>query len=116
MKTVGMTTALLAVLVGSVLALSGPAWSDETTGKKENDETKKAIALSATAKVTIHQAIKTASEKVAGKVIEAELEEKTGKAVWEVEIVGTDGKVMEVHVDAMTGAIVATEEKQSGKK
>jgi|CXWL01.1.fsa_nt_gi uncharacterized membrane protein YkoI len=116
MKTVGTTTALLAVLVGSVLALSGPAWSDKTISKKENDETKKAVALSATAKVTIDQAIKTASEKVAGKVIEAELEEKIGNAVWEVEIVGTDGKVIEVHVDAMTGAIVATEEKHSGKK
>jgi uncharacterized membrane protein YkoI len=45
-------------------------------------------------------------------VIEAELEKKHGKAVWEVEIVGEDGKVTEVHVDADSGAVVAAEEKK----
>ena len=71
--------------------------------------------MSKTAKVTVEQAIKTATEKLAGKVIEAELEKKHGKAVWEVEIVGEDGKVTEVHVDADSGAVIdmeAKEEKQ----
>lgn len=100
-----------AVLVGSVLALSAPAWGDEK-GKKEMDETKEAVEMSKTAKVTADQAIKTASEKVAGKVIEAELEKKHGTAVWEVEIVGEDGKVTEVHVDANSGTVIDTEVKE----
>jgi uncharacterized membrane protein YkoI len=108
MKIVGR---VLTVLAGSVLALSVPAWSDDN-GKKEMDETREAVELSKTAKVTVEQAIKTATEKVAGKVIEAELEKKHGKAVWEVEIVGEDGKVTEVHVDADSGAVVAAEEKK----
>ena len=108
MKIVGR---VLTVLAGSVLALSAPAWSDDN-GKKEMDETREAVELSKTAKVTVEQAIKTATEKVAGKVIEAELEKKHGKAVWEVEIVGEDGKVTEVHVDADSGAVVAAEEKK----
>jgi len=108
MKIVGR---VLAVLAGSVLALSAPAWSDDN-GKKEMDETREAVEMSKTAKVTVEQAIKTATEKMAGKVIEAELEKKHGKAVWEVEIVGEDGKVTEVHVDADSGAVVATEEKK----
>jgi uncharacterized membrane protein YkoI len=91
--------------------MSGPAWSNEKNGKKEMEETRKAVELSKTANITVDQAIKTASEKVAGKVIEAELEEKKGKAVWEVEIVNAEGKVTEVHVDAMTGQVVAAEEK-----
>lgn len=102
------------VVVGAVLALGAPAWSDEK-GRKEGGETKKAVELSRTAKVTIDQAIKTATEKVPGTVIETELEEKHGKAVWEVEIVSGDGKVTEVHVDADSGAIVATEEKKEEK-
>ena len=108
MKIVGR---VLAVLAGSVLALSAPAWSDDN-GKKEMDETREAVEMSKTAKVTVEQAIKTATEKMAGKVIEAELEKKHGKAVWEVEIVGEDGKVTEVHVDADSGTVVAAEEKK----
>ena len=109
-KKVGMA---MAAFVGSVLVLSAPAWSGE---KKEMDETKKAVEMSKTAKVTVEQAIKTATEKVAGKVIEAELEKKHDKAVWEVEIVGADDKVKEVHVDADTGAVIDVEEKGAKKK
>lgn len=108
MKIVGR---VLAVLAGSALALSAPAWSDDN-GKKEMDETREAVEMSKTAKVTVEQAIKTATEKMAGKVIEAELEKKHGKAVWEVEIVGEDGKVTEVHVDADSGAVIDTEAKK----
>jgi len=108
MKIVGR---VLAVVAGSAFALSVPAWSDDN-GKKEMDETREAVEMSKTAKVTVEQAIKTATEKIAGKVIEAELEKKHGKAVWEVEIVGEDGKVTEVHVDANSGAVIDTEAKE----
>lgn len=104
----------IAVLVG-VLAVSVPAWSGKDS-KQEMDETKEAVELSKTAKVTIEQAVKTATEKLPGKVIEAELEKKHGKGVWEVEIVGADGKVTEVHVDADTGTVIDMEEKGTQKK
>ncbi len=115
MRMMGKMGTGLALLVGSVLVLSGPAWSD-AKGKKEKDETKEAVEMSKTAKVTVEQAIKTATEKVQGKVIEAELERKHDKAVWEVEIVGADDKVTEVHIDADTGAVIDTEEKGAEKK
>ncbi len=51
--------------------------------------------MAAKAKVTIDQAIKTASEKVAGKVVEAELEKKHDKLLWEVEVVTAENKVMD---------------------
>jgi len=114
MTTMRNIAVSIAVLVG-VLALSVSAWSGKD-GKQEMDETREAVELSKTAKVTIEQAVKTASEKLAGKVIEAELEKKHGKGVWEVEIVGADGKVMEVHVDADTGAVIGMEEKGAHKK
>lgn len=114
MNTRGIPTIFL---VGAALAFAGfigLAWSAEKE-KKEHDA--KVADLVKEAKVTIDQAIKTASEKVQGTVVEAELEKKKGKTVWEVEIVGADGKVTEVHVDAEAGTVVAMEEKhKEGKK
>lgn len=70
------------------------------------------LEMAATARVTIEEAIRTASEKVPGKVIEAELEEKHHTLVWEIEIVTSENKVMEVHIDAKTGAVIDVEEEK----
>lgn len=115
MTAAGKLTTGLALVVGSLLVFGGPAWSG-SKDKKEKDETKEAVEMSKTAKVTIEQAIKTATEKVPGKVIEAELERKHDKTVWEVEIAGADDKVTEVHIDADSGAVIDTEEKGAEKK
>src|SRR5438105_15931278 len=98
MKASAVTTSVFALAVGAILLLSLPAWSDEKEGKEQ-----KAAEMAKTAKVTIDQAIKTASEKVTGTVIEAELEHKHGKTIWEVEIVSADGKVTERHLKVATG-------------
>ena len=105
MKTLGIVTA---GVVGLVLALGSNAWADDKEGK--------ITELVKDATVTIDQAIKTASEKVPGTVVEAELEKKHGKTVWEVEILGADGNVTEVHIDAATGAVIDTEVKKDEKK
>jgi uncharacterized membrane protein YkoI len=103
-------------VIGSMLALSAPAWSDEKGKKDKEKEEAKVSELVKDAKVTIDQAIKTASEKVQGTVVEAELEKKHGKTVWEVEIVAADNKLTEVHIDAATGDVIDTEEKKEEKK
>lgn len=105
---------LMAVVVGVMLALNGPAWSDQK-GKGKKDEVKETIEMAEKAKVTIDQAIKTASEKVAGKVVEAELEKKHNTLVWEVEVVTAENKVMEVHIDAESGALIDVEEEKPEK-
>ena len=105
---------MMALAIGVVLVLNGPAWSDQK-GKGKKDEVKETVEMAATAKVTIDQAIKTASEKVAGKVVEAELEMKHDKLVWEVEVVTVDNKVMEVHIDAESGAVIDVEEEKPEK-
>lgn len=111
MRAWGMITALA---IGSLLAFGAPAWSDK--GKKEKEEEGNVAEMVKDAKVTVDQAIKTATEKVQGTVVEAELEKKHGKTIWEVEIVGTDGKVMEIHIDAGTGAVIDVEDKKDEKK
>jgi uncharacterized membrane protein YkoI len=96
------------VAIGLMAYFSGTAWSDDKEGNITD--------LAKDAKVTIEQAIKTAVEKVPGTVVEAELEKKHGKTVWEVEVLGTDGSVTEVHIDAATGTIIDTEAKKDEKK
>ncbi len=64
----------LAVVGGLVLALGNQDWTDEKI-RNNKDETKGKIEMAA-AKVTIEQAVKTASDKMHGKVIEAELERR----------------------------------------
>ena len=110
MKQQSPTVFALAVLfTAGTLAAAGIAYGGEKerTGKAE---------MAAAAKVTIDQAIKTALEKVSGKIIEAELETTHHKLVWEVDIVTADKKVMEVHIDAETGAVIDVEEENPEPK
>jgi Peptidase propeptide and YPEB domain len=99
--------AIAMIAVGMVFGLGATAWAD--------DKEAKITDLVKEAKVTIDQAIKTASEKAPGTVIEAELEKKHDKTVWEVEVLGADGKVTEVHIDAATGAVIDVEAKKDEK-
>lgn len=101
--------ALALLLAAGTFAFTGPASADE---KEKNGKAE----MAATAKVTIDQAVKTASEKVPGTVIEAELEKKHHKLVWEVEVVTAENKVMEVHIDADSGAVIGVEEEKAKAK
>ena len=103
-----------AVAIGAMLVLNGPVWSDEK-GKGKKNESKEIVKMVAKAKVTIDQAIKTAMEKVPGKVVEAELEKKHNTLVWEVEVVTAENKVMEVHIDAESGAVIEVQDEKSKK-
>jgi len=68
------------------------------------------------ATVPIDQAIKTALEAAPGTVVEAELEKKHDKTVWEVEVLGADGKMTEVPIDAETGTVIDMETKHDKKE
>ena len=98
---------VLPVAIGLALVASGTAWA--------KSDIKQKLQMAESATITIDQAIKTANEKVPGKVIEAELENKHNKAVWEVEIATADNKIMEVHVDSMSGSIIDVEEEGARK-
>lgn len=98
----------LAIAIGA-----GPAWADD------KDKEGHIAELAKGAKVTVTDAVTTATNAVKGTVVEAELEKKHDKTVWEVEVLGDDGKVTEVHIDAVTGQVIDTEakaEKHEGKK
>jgi uncharacterized membrane protein YkoI len=48
---------------------------------------------------------------VPGRVVEAELARKHGTTVWEIEVLGTDGNITKVRIDADSGAVIATKGK-----
>lgn len=49
------------------------------------------------------------AEKVPGRLLEAEFEEEHGRYVYELEILGPDGAVHEVLVDAASGVLLSRE-------
>jgi uncharacterized membrane protein YkoI len=101
-----MRASLGMMLLSALLLSAAPA----AAKKMRNPQTK--IALAKTVKTTIDQAIAKATAKAPGKVFEVELAKKNGKAVWEIEILSEDGKVVEVDVDATTGEVADTEDKE----
>ena len=93
----------LMVLV-SVVALSAPAAAQKKDEPKANSLLKQA-------KVTEEAARQAALAKVPnGKITEGELEKEGGKLIWsfDIKVPGKPG-VEEVHVDALTGAVIAQE-------
>ena len=89
--------------VAGTLAGTGTAYSDK---KKSTGNVEMAVGT----KVTIEQAVKTASEKVSGRVIKAELRKKQSRLMWEVEVITAEKKVMKVHIGADTGDVIGVEE------
>lgn len=60
-------------------------------------------------KITPEQARRTALARVAGRIVEEELEKERGVIVYSIEIRDEKGKVFDVEIDAMTGAVVRVE-------
>ncbi len=74
------------------------------------------VEKAAAAKVSIHEAIKIASEKVLGTVIGVELEQKHERLIWEVEIVTSEKAIMKIHIDAEIGGVIAVKEEKAKAK
>lgn len=91
-QLITVTTAAVVALLGGGLAYSAQAGGDEMASGKAPA-------------VTLEQAIATAKAKFPGRVLEAELEDEDGKAVYDVEIATATGETREVVVDASSGQI-----------
>lgn len=67
--------------------------------------------------ITMDAAKKTALAKVEGGVIKSsELEKEKGKLIYSFDIVGPDKQIVEVNVDANSGAVVAVEHESAAKE
>ncbi len=92
---------IVPMLAGGVLLMWGLAMSSEGTHGPEDSLL--------TAKLSMEEAIATAKAKFPGKVLEAELENEHGQAVYEIEIASTTGVVTEIKVDAQSGELLDSE-------
>jgi len=100
------------VLIGAISIAGGILWSAESNKIQGKRETKaQAVAMTSPTKISTEQAIKTAVENFPGKVMQAQLEKKDDRTLWEVEILTEEQGTMMVWVDADSGAVVTTEEK-----
>jgi uncharacterized membrane protein YkoI len=93
------------VMEVDVDADSGAVNDSESTEPKVGER----VAMLKAAKIEAADATKTAIAKAQGRVVDLELRSKGGKTVWEVDILGADGKVVEVDVDADSGAVKDSE-------
>lgn len=99
---VGLTGTAVVLMLATEFAIGGEA----RMGQKEAETA---------AGISIEQAITAATQKYPGKVLEAELEDEDGPAVWELGILTSDGQKIEVQVDGRTGEVLASEEAESSK-
>src|SRR5262245_6031938 len=75
------------------LLIAGPAWALFETDKKPI----------ATSKISMEEAIKSATRAVPGKATEADLGKDEERTTWKIEIVDQNNKKQTVYVDAQTG-------------
>jgi len=54
--------------------------------------------------------LKNVRQRIAGKVLEVELEKEDNEIVYEIEILSSDGIIHEVYVDARTGKLLSAKE------
>lgn len=104
------------LIVGTVIGLGGILSAMVWSADKEKLNEIELVAMATSAKVTIEGAVAAALGIIAGQVVEAGLEKRGDKTMWNVEVLTDEAGIMVVHVDAVSGAVVMTEEKVVGKR
>lgn len=92
-----LSFSLLLALAGAALAV--PALADE-----EHDRVRQLMRDGEVA--PLERIIETAREQYAGKILEAKLEHEHGRWLYELEMLGEDGRVWELYFDARSGELI----------
>lgn len=110
--TIWRTILIVAMIIGLGGIIGEMVWSADKEKLKEIE----VVAIAASAKITIEEAVEAALGSIAGQVIEAELEKRGEETVWNVQVLTDEEGIMAVYVDAVSGAVVMAEEKVVGKR
>lgn len=93
-----------------IAGLSGQSWlvlaGEKNVKELEEVSDTEKIKWARATKVSVTEAIRTATAHTPGQVIEAALHSIEGRLLFEVEVVTKDGKVVELYVDPQTGKLV----------
>jgi uncharacterized membrane protein YkoI len=94
---------LIACMVAA-LAVVGPA-----AAGKDHDHDRARRAVEEGRILPLREILARAQTTHPGQVIEAELEDEGGAIVYEIKILTTDGRMMKLHYNAATGALLKVE-------
>ncbi|MDO6442966.1 PepSY domain-containing protein [Marinobacter sp. 2_MG-2023] len=104
LKLIIPTTALIAAAFAVLLFLAGPApvSADEDWRKLHEDVQAGKIK-------SLGEILDTLLRDWNGQVIDVEFEQEDGKKLYEIELLGPEGQVVEFEVDAVTGELIGIE-------
>jgi uncharacterized membrane protein YkoI len=98
------------IMAAAVATAGGLAFAKSSA--VEND----ALGDLAHARITLAQAAAAAEAHVGGRATRAELNGERGTAIYEIEIVGADQKVLDVRIDAGDGKVLSTKQDQADRR
>ncbi|HRI37390.1 MAG TPA: PepSY domain-containing protein [Nitrospira sp.] len=104
------------LIAATVIGLAGIVGEMVWGGDNEKLQGAEVIALATSTKITVDGAVETALGTMAGQVVEAKLEKRGDKTVWNIDILTTEEAIMTVCIDAVSGVMILAEEKVPGKK
>ena len=96
---------LLALLL--VLAALSPAHAALARDSRDHDAARQAYQRGEI--LPLSQILQRALKVAPGEVLEVELEEDDGRMIYEIEILESSGRVLEVEIDARAGAVLKME-------
>lgn len=98
-----MVRGLVICLLALVLQGAASAWTVEPSALPENSATQLYAAQSG---VSLAQATELALQRYPGQVVRAETAMRSGRREHQIRILGADGVVRSVRIDAQTGAFL----------
>jgi len=97
----------LAAAIALAFLATAPAHAED---HKKSDHEAARAALARHEVLPLPRILALASQKVPGDVLKVELEDEKGRLIYEVKILGQDGRVREIELDAKTGGVVKIED------
>lgn len=102
-----LTSVLVAMPLAAALGVVG-ATAPASARDQERDHDRARRAVEEGRILPLTEILARARGAYPGQVIAAELEDESGKAIYEIKILRTDGKVTKLHYNAATGELLKT--------
>ena len=96
-------------LVATLLVAGAPAWADNDEDEEDHERARQAVTDGKA--LPLGEILSRLQPQIGGEVIEIELEGKGARLVYEIKVLGRDGRLRELYVDAATAEILATKSK-----
>lgn len=114
MVVIGLPHGIFYSLTAACLLMTSPALNVRTTfathPQKASEQDLIRSALQRGETLTLVRILGIATQRAPGDVIKIELENKQGRLVYEIKVLTPGGNVVEVKVDARSGAILQVED------